>query len=72
MEVIGYGAAAKWVYGQALEPGDWTTGDLLTVQEVRTVHYEAMTPVWNVAPHPKATPRRDTRKLAATRHTALP
>jgi Fic family protein len=56
MEVIGYGAAAKWVYGQALEPGDWTTGDLLTVQEVRTVHYEAMTPVWNVAPHPHATP----------------
>jgi hypothetical protein len=56
MEVIGYGAAAKWVYGQALEPGDWTTGDLLTVQEVRTVHYEAMTPVWHVAPHPHATP----------------
>ena len=27
MEVIGYGAAAKWVYGQAMEPGDWTTGD---------------------------------------------
>ena len=56
MEVIGYGAAAKWVYGQAMEPGDWTTGDLLSVQEVRTVHYEAMTPVWNVAPHPHATP----------------
>ena len=29
MEVVGYGAAAKWVYGQALEPGDWTNGDLL-------------------------------------------
>ncbi len=56
MEVIGYGAAAKWVYGQAMEPGDWTTGDLLSIQEVRTVHYEAMTPVWNVAPHPNATP----------------
>ena len=56
MEVIGYGAAAKWVYGQAMEPGDWTTGDLLNIQEVRTVHYEAMTPVWNVAPHPHATP----------------
>lgn len=56
MEVIGYGAAARWVYGQALEPGGWTTGDLLTIQEVRTVHYEAMTPVWNVAPHPHATP----------------
>lgn len=56
MEVLGYGAAAKWVYGQALEPGDWSTGDLLSIQEVRRVHYEAMTPVWNVAPHPHATP----------------
>ena len=56
MEVVGYGAAARWVYGQALEPGDWTTGDLLSTQEVRTVHYEAMTPVWNVASHPHATP----------------
>jgi Fic family protein len=56
MEVVGYGAAAKWVYGQALEPGDWTTGDLLSTQEVRTIHYEAMTPVWNVAPHQHATP----------------
>lgn len=56
MEVVGYGAAAKWVYGQALEPGDWTTGDLLSIQEIRTVHYEAMIPVWNVAPHPHATP----------------
>lgn len=55
MEVVGYGAAAKWVYGQALEPGDWTTGDLLSLHEVRTVHHEAMTPVWNVAPHPHAT-----------------
>lgn len=36
MEALGYGAAAKWVYGQALEPGDWTTGDLLSIQEVHT------------------------------------
>lgn len=56
MEVVGYGNAAKWVYGQALEPGDWTTGELLTIQEVRTVHHEAMEPVWNVAPHPHAAP----------------
>jgi hypothetical protein len=53
MEVVGYGAAAKWVYGQALEPGDWTTG-VLNILEVRTVHYEAMTPVWNVVPHAHA------------------
>ncbi|UUZ60328.1 Fic family protein [Nocardioides sp. B-3] len=56
MEVIGCSAAAKWVYGRAMAPGDWTTGDLLSIREVRTVHYEAMTPVWNVAPHPHATP----------------
>lgn len=55
MEVVGYGNAAKWVYGQALEPGDWTNGDLLSIQEVRTVHHETMDPVWRVAPHPHAT-----------------
>ncbi len=55
MEVVGYGNAAKWVYGQALEPGDWTNGDLLSIHEARTVHYETMNPVWNVAPHPHAT-----------------
>lgn len=55
MEVVGYGAAARWIYGQALEPGVWTNVDLLSLHEVRTVHYEAMTPVWNVAPHPQAT-----------------
>jgi hypothetical protein len=56
MEVVGYADAAKWVYGQGLEPGDWTTGQLLSMQEVRTVHHLAMTPVWNVAPHPHANP----------------
>lgn len=56
MEVIGYGNAATWVYGEALEPGDWTTGTLLSLHEVRTVHHEAMTLVWQVALHPHATP----------------
>ncbi|MGC1206908.1 MAG: Fic family protein [Ornithinimicrobium sp.] len=56
MEVVGYGNAAKWAYGQALKPGDWTNGDLLSIQEVRTVHYEAMDPVWKHAPHPPAKP----------------
>jgi len=56
MEVKGYADAARWVYGQALEPGDWTTGDLLSLQEVRSVHHQAMTPVWDVAPHPHALP----------------
>jgi Fic family protein len=55
-EVRGYADAARWVYGQALEPGDWHDGQLLCISEVRQVHHSAMTPVWDVAPHPDATP----------------
>lgn len=55
MEVRGYGDAAHWVYGQALEPGEWNNGELLTLHEVRSVHHMAMTPVWTVDPHPHAT-----------------
>ena len=57
LEVQGYGAAANWVYGQAIEPGEWTDGDLISLAEVRHVHTLAMTPVWDVAPHPQATDR---------------
>lgn len=56
-EVRGYADAARWVYGQGLEPGDWYDGRLLTLAEVRQVHHTAMTPVWDVAPHPDATGR---------------
>ena len=56
-EVRGYADAAKWVYGQALEPADWHDGRLLTIGEVRQVHHAAMTPVWDVAPYPDATGR---------------
>ena len=54
LEVSGYGAAAQWVYSQALSSGPWTSGKLLTLTEVRHVHRLAMTPVWEVAPHPDA------------------
>ncbi len=57
MEVEGYGRAARWVYGQALEPGDWHDGQLISVTEVREAHYRSMSPVWQVAPHPDATDR---------------
>lgn len=57
MEVEGYAQAARWVYGQALEPGDWHNGDLITVTEVKQIHARAMTPVWQVSPHPEATGR---------------
>ena len=56
-EVKGYADAARWVYGHALEPGDWHDGRLLTMSEVRQVHRLAMTAVWDVAPHPDATDR---------------
>ena len=55
LEVQGYGAAASWVYSQAVDPGDWHGDDLLTVYEVRQVHARALGPVWEVAPHPDAT-----------------
>lgn len=57
MEVKGYADAARWVYGQALEPGAWTDGQLLTMTEVREVHRMALAPVWAVAPPPNATER---------------
>lgn len=57
LEVRGYADAAKWVYGQALEPGAWTDGRLLTMTEVRQVHAAALGPVWGVAPHPHASER---------------
>ena len=57
LEVQGYATAARWVYGQALDPGAWTSGALLTLTEVRQVHETALGPVWDVAPHPNATDR---------------
>lgn len=57
MEVQGYAAAAKWVYAQALEPGDWYAGDLVSLTEVIQIHARAMSPVWQVSPHPDATER---------------
>ena len=57
MEVRGYADAARWVYQQGLAPGDWATGDLISLTEVRDVHRLAMAKVWEVAPHPDATGR---------------
>jgi hypothetical protein len=56
LEVRGYADAATWVYGHGIHPGDWTEGELVTVAEVREIHVLAMTPVWEVAPHPQAGP----------------
>jgi Fic family protein len=57
LEVMGYAAAADWVYGRAARPGEWEQIKLISVAEIRHIHVLAMTPVWEVAPHPEATER---------------
>jgi hypothetical protein len=57
LEVRGYATAADWVYGHGLRPGAWSDGDLVSLAEIRHIHSLAMTPVWDVAPHPLATDR---------------
>ena len=54
MEVRGYADAANWVYGQALDPGAWSSGELLSLTELRHIHRLALTPAWEIAPHPSA------------------
>lgn len=54
LEVTGYGTAARWVYSHAAGKTAWTSGKLITLTEVRHIHRLAMTPVWEVAPHPDA------------------
>ncbi len=57
LEVRGYATAADWVYGHGISAGEWTTGELISLAELRHVHALAMTPVWDVSPHPQATER---------------
>jgi Fic family protein len=57
MEVRGYANAADWVYGRGVDHGDWSAGELISLTELRHIHTLAMTPVWDVAPHPQATAR---------------
>jgi hypothetical protein len=57
LEVRGYATAADWVYGHAIQPGGWSDEALVSLTELRHVHELAMTPVWDVSPHPQATAR---------------
>jgi cell filamentation protein, protein adenylyltransferase len=57
LEVRGYADAANWVYGHGIPPGDWGGDTLIGMAELREIHSLAMTPVWDVSPHPQATPR---------------
>ena len=55
-EVKGYAAAARWVYSQALDPGGWTGGSIITLTEVRQIHTMAMGLAWEVDPPEQAGP----------------
>ncbi len=57
LEVQGYGAAASWVYEQAMHGKAQLDGDLIVLRELRQLHAMIMGPVWEVAPHPGATER---------------
>ena len=57
LEVRGYATAADWVYGHGIQPDAWSDGELISLAEIRHVHTLAMTPVWDVAPRPRATAR---------------
>jgi hypothetical protein len=57
LEVRGYATAADWVYGHAIQPGGWSDQAPVSLTELRHVHDLAMTPVWDVSPHPQATER---------------
>lgn len=57
LEVRGYGTAADWVYGHAIQPGEWAETGVVSLTELRHVHELAMTPVWDVLPHGQATER---------------
>jgi len=57
LEVRGYATAADWVYGHAIQPGGWSDDRSLSLTELRHIHELAMTPVWDVSPHPDATDR---------------
>ena len=60
LEVRGYADAADWVYRQAINRSGLShPEEILTLAEVRNVHHKAMQPVWQVAPHPDATPREN-------------
>jgi len=54
LEVKGYADAARWVYAQARQPS--TDEQIITLQEVRNLHFVQMKLVWDVAPDPEATP----------------
>ena len=56
MEVHGYANAADWVYLHGLDPGAWSTEQLRLAYGASARPHPREGPVWDVAPHPEATP----------------
>lgn len=54
LEVFGYAEASRWVYEQAVDPGQWHHDGLLNLTELRRIHTLVLGKVWEVAPHPNA------------------
>lgn len=56
MEVRGYADASEWVYKQGTQPENFDPERVVTRTEIRNIHHLVMQPVWDVEPHPEATP----------------
>lgn len=70
LEVLGYGEASQWVYSQTQTPDRHAPGNLVSLTEIRNTHELAMRYVWEIAPHPDASPHE--KPGAFRRHDILP
>jgi hypothetical protein len=70
MEVRGYANAASWVYSQAVDTGEWSSDELLSLTELRHIHRLALAPVWDVDRHPS--PGRGERPGSFREHDIRP
>lgn len=50
LEVLAYGQAAEWVYGQAITPASWGASGLISQTEIRHIHEMTVGPVWAFFP----------------------
>ncbi len=67
MEVRGYANAADSVYREGIQPTSFDPGHIITMADVRNIHHLVMTLVWDVEPHPDATPAEGPGRSASTR-----
>ena len=51
LEVEGYAKAAEWVYAQAVQQtAEWSSGELISLTELRQIHKLVVEPVWLHSP----------------------